>query len=154
MKLFGHPLHPLFIHFPTALLPMDFVLSLLNYLKGDVSFAQAGFYCLIGGVLTGIAAVLTGLLALTDVPKGDKQALGSSLVHGFVNGFLMLVFGVIAYREWQHYPQLPAVTKTTLLVKGILIVALFIGNYLGGRLIYQHFIGLNIKPSEHGKIAS
>jgi uncharacterized membrane protein len=154
MKVFGHPLHPLFIHFPTALLPMDLVLSALSYSSGDPSFALAGFYCLAGGVLSGLAAITTGLLALTDIPKTNKQALANGLVHGFLNGFLILVFGVMAYKEWQLYPQPPVATITLLLVKGILVIALFVGNYLGGKLIYQHFIGINIKPTEHGKTAS
>jgi uncharacterized membrane protein len=153
MKLFGHPLHPLFVHFPTALLPMDLVLSLLYYAKNDASFALAGFYCLVGGVVSGFAAVATGLLDLVNIPKANKVALGSGLIHGFVNGFLLLVFGIIGYKEWQQYPQL-FVTPTVLMIKSILVLALFVGNYLGGRLIYQHFIGLDIKSTAHGKNTS
>ena len=152
MKLFGHPVHPLFIHFPTALLPMDFVLSFLGFTNGNPTFAQAGFYCLAGGVLTGFAAIVTGLFDLTNIPKANKIALGSGLLHGFINGCLILVFAVIAYKEWQIYPQSVTATKTMLVIKGILVAALFFGNYLGGRLIYQHFIGIDIKPKDHGNV--
>ena len=154
MKILGHPIHPLLIHFPTALLPMDFVLSILHYYTGNGSFALAGYYCLIGGVLMGFAAIVTGLIELIYIPKTNKQALGTSLIHGFINGFVLLVFAVIAYKAWQEYPQPGLSTTAGLLIKGILIITLFIGNYLGGRLIYKHHIGINLKTTEHGKAAS
>lgn len=153
MKIFGHPVHPLLIHFPTALLPMDLVLSVLHFSTGNASFALAGYYCLTGGVVTGLAAVATGLLELTTIPRSNKQAFGSALVHGFINGFILLVFGVMAFREWKIYPQPFATTSAILVVKGILVIALFIGNYLGGQLIYRHFIGIEHKQTEHGKTA-
>lgn len=153
MKVFGHPLHPLFIHFPTALLPMDLVLSFLHFSTGNERFALAGYYCLAGGVMTGLAAIATGLLELTTIPRSNKPALGSALVHGFTNGFLLLAFGVMAYKEWKVYPQPFVITPSILAVKGILVLALFIGNYLGGQLIYRHFIGIEHKQTEHGKTA-
>jgi uncharacterized membrane protein len=150
MKLFGHPIHPLFIHFPTALLPMDLALSILSNVRGDASFATAGFYCLAAGALTGFAAMLTGLLDLLQIPKENKAAWASGLYHGFVNGCIMLIFAVIAWRAWQQYPQLGPATTGVILVKSILILALFAGNYIGGKLIYQYHIGIQPKATAHG----
>lgn len=154
MKLLGHPIHPLMIHFPTALLPMDFVLSLLSHLKNDPSFSLAGFYCLFGGVLFGFAALLTGLIELIYIPKTNKQALATGLYHGFVNGIVILVFAVMAYQGWKSYPQTNLPTIIIIAIKGILNLTLFIGNYMGGRLIYKYHIGLNINPKEHGNLTS
>ena len=44
MKLLGHPVHPLLIHFPTALLPMDLALSGIAFYKNEVAFSMAGLY--------------------------------------------------------------------------------------------------------------
>ncbi len=130
------------IHFPTALLPADLVLSFLHYYKNDPVFGQAAFFCLVGGVAIGILAALTGLLDLILIPRENKQALATGLLHGFLNGTIIIIFGIYAYKEWSSYPAISVPTTITLLVKAILIVALFAGNYIGGKLIYKHKVGI------------
>lgn len=143
MKVFGHPIHVMLIHFAVGLLPMDLVLSYLSYQFHEPSFTTAAFYSLIGGVITGYVALLTGLLDLLTIPKENKIALGTGLLHGFINGTVILVYSVFAYKAWQAYPQLTAPTLAALLVKGLLVISLLIGNFLGGKLIYKHHVGIN-----------
>jgi uncharacterized membrane protein len=146
MKIFGHPIHPVFIHFPTALLPMDLVLNVLSLVKNDPSFALAGFYCLAGGVLTGFLAMLTGLVDILSIPKTNKIALAAGIYHGFINGLVIIIFSVIAYKEWTIYPSQISVTTASIVIRGILVCTLFVGNFLGGKLIYKYHIGIiNIK---------
>jgi uncharacterized membrane protein len=149
MKLFGHPLHPLLIHFPTALLPMHYILCILYFVWHDASFASASFYCLIGGVTTGILAILAGLIDLLNIPASNKPAMTTALYHGFINGIILVVFTVMAYKDWQHLPEYQDPSVATIVIKGILILLLFAGNYLGGKLIYNYYIGINIKNQEH-----
>src|SRR5215217_1885418 len=142
MKVFGHPMHVMLIHFPVGLLPMELVLSFLAYKFQEPSFATAAFYCLIGGVATGYIAILTGLLDLIAIPKENKIALGTGLLHGFINGIAVLVYSVFAYKAWQAYPQIGTPTVVSLLVKCLLVFCLLTGNCLGGKLIYKHHIGI------------
>jgi uncharacterized membrane protein len=131
MKLFGHPVHPLFIHFPAALLPMDLGLSVLYHSTGNTSFYQAGTYCLLTGSAMGLLAMVTGLIDLLAIPRVRKQAIALGLYHGFVNGLLILIYAVIAYKAWHVFP-LPFFAGTKgIILKGILMIALFVGNYLG-----------------------
>lgn len=150
MKLFNHPVHPLLIHFPTALLPMDLGLTALFQYTGDPSYYQAGVYCLVAGAAVGILAMVTGLVDLLSIPRSDKQALALALYHGFVNGLLIFIFAVFAYKAWQVFPTPVLAGTYGLLIKGILVIALFIGNYLGGRLIYTYHIGINPKTKTNG----
>ena len=143
MKVFGHPMHVMLIHFPIALLPMEWVLSLLAYLYPNHSFTMAAFYCLIGGVLSGYIAMLTGLLDLIRIPKENKLAIGTGLLHGFINGLVVLIYTVFAFKAWQGYPQVATSTLAMLVVKAVLVGCLLIGNFLGGKLIYKHHIGLS-----------
>jgi uncharacterized membrane protein len=148
MKFFGHPIHPLLIHFPTALLPMDLVLSVLHAYKHENAFALAGFYCLAAAVAMGILAMITGLIDLLAIPKTGKQAMAAALTHGFVNGIILIVFATILYREWQVYPQ-PYSSQGSLVFKGVLVVSLFAGNFLGGQLIYKHHIGIDLTDTHN-----
>jgi uncharacterized membrane protein len=148
MKLLGHPIHPLLVHFPTALLPMDLLLSILHYTRNDESFGLAGLYCLWAGVAAGLLAVITGITDLVAIPKDNKAAWAQGLYHGAINTTIILVFAAMAYKAWQAYPAVQT-SAVTLILKGILVCGLFIGNYLGGRLIYKHFIGIERKQKLH-----
>lgn len=142
MKLFGHPVHPLMIHFPTALLPMDLVMTILFYKTGNPSFYEAGFYSLVGAAVIGIVAMLTGLVDLLNIPRSDKNAIAAGLYHSFLNGSIILVFAVIAFKAWQEFPSPYAAGLGGIVLKGILVALLFFGNYIGGNLIYRHHIGI------------
>ena len=142
MKIFGHPLHMMLIHFPTALLPMDVFLSFFAYYNGDSSLLSAAFFCLVGAVLTGIVAILTGIIDLLLIAKDKRPALATAVTHGFINTTVLLVFGIFVYRSWQVYPELNIPQMSTLIIKALLTIVLFGGNYLGGKLILHHHIGI------------
>lgn len=142
MKIFGHPLHMMLIHFPTALLPMNVLFSFVAYYNKDRSFLPAAFYCLAGGVLIGGLAIVTGLIDLWKIPKTNKSAMGPGLLHAFMNGTIVSVFGIFFYKACQLYPQMNLPMLSSVLVKLILIIILFAGNYFGGKLILQHHVGV------------
>ena len=144
MRFFGHPIHTMIIHFPTALLPADLVLSILYFETGNASYGPAAFYCMIGGVALGLLAMITGLLDLLLIKKEQKDALAAGLLHGFINAVVIILYGVLAYKAWQLYPAIVKPAINTLIIKGIAVFILLVGNYIGGTLIYKHRIG--IKP--------
>lgn len=140
MKIFRHPLHVMLIHFPTALLPMDLILSYLFYSTGNESYGTAAFYCLVGGVALGLLAGITGFIDLIMIK--DKSAMAAALIHGGINLTAILVFSVFAYKSWNLYPRVQVPSLTVLLVKLLTVIFIFVGNYLGGRLIFKHHIAI------------
>jgi uncharacterized membrane protein len=142
MKFAGHPIHTMIIHFPTALLPMDLVLSLLGSYYHQPSFTSAGLYCLFGGVASGILALLSGIIDLLTLPEEKKNAFSAGMTHGLINGSILLIYILIAYKALKSYPLINESTPVMLWMKGILVAALFVGNYLGGQLIYKFRVGI------------
>lgn len=140
MKFLKHPLHVMLIHFPTALLPMDLVLSFLFFRSGNESYGNAAFYCLVAGVALGLLSAITGFIDLVLIK--NKPALGAAFVHGGINLTVILVFSVFAYKSWNPYPQLSMPTITVLIVKFVTVLLMLTGNYLGGRLIFKHHIAI------------
>ena len=143
MKFLGHPLHMMLIHFPTALLPMNVVLDAIGFYKDDASFFQAANYCLWGGVLSGLVAMVTGLIDTIRIPKEKKEAVGTAMIHGVVNTTVLLFFALLAYRSWQAYPEIGRPGLNSLIIKSILLLVLFAGNYLGGKLVIGHQLFTN-----------
>jgi uncharacterized membrane protein len=138
MKLFGHPLHIMLIHFPAALLPMELVGYAIYYFTGDASFATASFYAMAAGVLLGIPAAITGLIDLVGIPAEKPAAQRAALLHGSVNAVALLGYAVLLIAAWKRFPALPAAAAGVLAVKALLNLILIYGNYLGGELILRH----------------
>lgn len=130
------------IHFPSALLPMDFVCYALQYYTHQTSFVFASFYALVGAVVIGLIAVFTGVLDISRIPPEKTGALNKAFAHGGINTFIIIVYTALAISLIEEYPSLPDATLTLLVTKGALISFMMVGNYLGGSLILKDKIGI------------
>lgn len=150
MKLSGHPVHPLLIHFPTALLPMELLFRVLQRIYDSEPYGIAAYYCLLVAVLTGLLAIVTGILDIFDVAKTNKRAMSTALYHGFLNGVIILVYGIILYKLWERFPVMETPVMGAIILRAVLVLLLFGGNYLGGALIYKYHVGINKRDSNAG----
>lgn len=141
MKIFGHPLHMMLIHFPSALLPMDFVCSLAGRLTGNLSFVNAAFYALTGAVIMGWLAIIAGAFDLIKLQEQKSDVMKKALVHAGINLTVLTGFSLIAYAEWKQYPHPGFDSTGRLIVKGSLIALLIIGNFRGGSLVLKDGVG-------------
>jgi len=135
------------IHFPVALLPMDAVLSWLHYWHASVSLGQAAYYAALGGVVTGFVAILSGVLDLLTIPGTNRNTRAEAIIHGLLNGSVVLIYAGLLYKASAQYPDLSSPAMAVLILKTILIITLFGGNYLGGRLVYKHGVGMETKTT-------
>jgi uncharacterized membrane protein len=151
MKIFGHPVHSMLVHFPSALLPMELVLSWTGYLQNSNPFYFAAYCCLLGGVITGLPTMVTGLIDLLSISSEEKKAKANGFLHGFLNGTVILIYLVFAWKAWPNFPDQLSTTMALLLVKTFLIITLFVGNFLGGKMIYHYHTGIEKKSPQDGK---
>ena len=61
-KPLGHPSHPMFVHFPTALFPTSLLFDLLSWLIAEPALVKAAFYDIAVALVVGMLAVLTGFV--------------------------------------------------------------------------------------------
>jgi uncharacterized membrane protein len=142
MRILGHPVHIMIIHFPSALFPAELVLYALFFYTGGRSFADASYYAMIGAVISGWTAVILGVTDLTAIPSTKPEAIKKALYHGGLNTSILIIYSVLAYLPYKKYPELPPATISLLVVKGFLITLLLIGNYWGGELILKHKVAI------------
>lgn len=137
MRLFGHPVHVMLIHFPVALWPAH---AGLHFLAGRLPpgvAGIAGFWLLVAGTGLGWLAACFGLSDLLAIQRaGQSRRLSYALSHGLVNGTVLTGFTAVAVAEYPHYP---AITHGPgfLAIEVALLVGLFIGNYLGGEVVWK-----------------
>jgi uncharacterized membrane protein len=142
MKILGHPLHMVLIHFPSALFPMDLVCAALCIYTGNAAYADASFFALMGGVIVGWLALITGALDLIAVMNQNPQALKSALIHGGINSVMLLGYSFFAYYYYLHPENIHTISTGTLVTKAVLVFILLVGNYIGGNLILKHKVAV------------
>jgi uncharacterized membrane protein len=141
MKLLGHPIHVMLIHFPAALFPMELVCYFIYLQTGNISFGHASFYAMAGGSLIGWLAIVTGAVDLI-ILKGQGPLQAKALIHGSINSTVVLTYTILAYVAYNKYPTLPVATITMLVVRAITNLLMIGGNYLGGNLVLKYKIGV------------
>src|SRR6185437_2066424 len=142
MKIFGHPIHIMLIHFPSALFPMDLVCYFLYYYYGNTAFAQASFFAMAGGVILGWTAVMFGALDLTGISAKNEVVMKKALIHGGINATVVIVYTVLAYSVSKKYPESADASLPLLIVKFLTVNFMIVGNYIGGSLILKHKVGI------------
>jgi uncharacterized membrane protein len=137
-----HPIHPMIVHFPIALLIASVVFDVLAFRWLTKSFHEASFYTLIGGLLGAVLAIVTGSLAEDLVVKGGAPKAiierHETLAYAASALFAALLAMKILIRS-ERLRELPALSLAVGLVGlGVLSAA----GYFGGNLVYEFGAGV------------
>ncbi len=138
MKIFGHPVHSMLIHFPSALFPMDFLASCIGFYTHDVHFVFTGFYAMCLGVAMGILVLISGVTELIYVLKNNATLVSKVLIHGALNTLVMIVYLIFVLKAYKSYPGLTIDSEGLLILKLLVLLFMFFANYIGGSLIFIH----------------
>ncbi|MDX1672351.1 MAG: DUF2231 domain-containing protein [Balneolaceae bacterium] len=146
-RIFGHPIHPMLVHFPTALFISSFLLDLLSIYSRELSFVHASFYCLCIGLGGGVSAVLFGAidyLKLTD----DDRLFAKASRHAGIQLLVMILFGTLTLLRWRKYPESTFPDSIEVAISGIGVLLLLVGNFIGGDLVFKDRVGIDHTPKE------
>lgn len=138
VAIFGHPIHPIIVIFPIAFLSGAAGADVGYWLTRDPFWARAAVWLLGVGILSGLAAGITGMFDFLRIPRVRKRQAGwihmvlnvSALILSLVNWFLRLgnPTGFI----------LPAGIILSLVVS----VCLLASGWYGGELMWRHKVGI------------
>jgi len=130
------------VHFPAALLPIEFLAYAVFVIYGIDAFGVTSFHTMFAGVVLGWLAAIFGLWDLIDVQRTNKAALNPTLIHGGLNALVMMVYSVILYKAWLAFPQPQVASYGMLILRGLTNAVMFVGNFYGGSLILKHKIAV------------
>ncbi|TLY22805.1 MAG: DUF2231 domain-containing protein [Nitrospirae bacterium] len=132
-----HPIHPMVVHFPIALLIVSVIFDLLALQWPSKSFREASLYALIVGLLGAILAIVTGSMAedhavkagapKTVVETHEQLAYAASVLFAAILVMKLLI-------RSGRLRELPALSLTVGLVG---LVVLSAAGYFGGSLVYE-----------------
>jgi uncharacterized membrane protein len=135
-----HPLHPALVHFPVACWTLATVGDFASLLCGEAAWRPAGLL-LAAGTLLAVPAMLAGMLELAQVPSGS-DAIKDVYRHmaAMLLAFTLFLLALVLRLDHLHLAA-PGAAALALDAAGFLAVA--VGGWLGGKLVYQHGIGGN-----------
>lgn len=137
-------IHPLFVHFPIALLLLSVALFFAGKFVCKKEFIVSAKWNLVFGAFSGLVTIVTGFIAANTLPHNEEihQAMISHRNIMILAVFLSLnLCGYIFYRK----DLLVAVKNTYFLVGLVLMAALImIGADYGGKMVFKYGAGTEL----------
>lgn len=130
----GHPLHPAIIEVPIGAFTVTTILDIMGAARGTRRYAAGAEAALGIGLISATVAATTGL---ADWSHTDPPARRVGVLHALFNGSATSLY--LASWLLRRRRQRSAATGTG--IAGWML--LLIGAFLGGRLVYNHRIGVD-----------
>jgi uncharacterized membrane protein len=133
-------LHPLFTHFPIALLGIVPFIDFLGILRDNPAYHKAAGLTLFAGMIGTVGAVISGLRAESTLPL-PPDVIGIVVTHRFW-GLTLLAFA-ISTLLLRPKPSIKRRRRVTMLIGETVLLwstIVFTGHY-GGRLVYEFGVG-------------
>jgi uncharacterized membrane protein len=141
MTFFGHPLHPMTVHFPIALYLLGILLTLF-YLRWSQTEAEqfAAWSFRLSGLATLVSA-LVGLIDQNQLAVDDPRwaALNPHITGGVI---LLVLNGLLIYMRFRWPEVLLSRRWSYLSLMALGVVVLLITAWWGGELVYRWQVGV------------
>lgn len=139
----GHPLHPLLVPLPIALLVIAFICDLAYWLNGNPLWATAAIWALGGGIVTAAIAAIGGLIDFL----GDARIrdLRDAWYHFFANGVAVTIAIVNFYIRYRYGAEAGVFPWGIWLSLSIVLLLLFSG-WKGGEMVFRYRVGVLDDP--------
>ena len=142
MRVWGHPIHPMLVHFPVVF----WTVAVGAYVSSAAGVGEpaAGIAKLANGagLIMAMFAMVAGLLELPSIGS-RSEAMRVATWHmmimatGWVCFLLALVLPIAAESAMDHSLALAAAASA-----GVGFLLMSVGGWLGGRLVYEFGIGV------------
>lgn len=96
-------LHPMFVHFPVALLPVSLAILLLAWWRDNDRLMYAAKVCLVAGTLGAVAAVISGLIAEDSIPHNETI---HRMMETHESAAITVLCVTIVLAVWSHWISL------------------------------------------------
>ena len=137
--IFGHPVHPMLVHFPVAALLGVVLVDAAFLVQGDPFWARAGVWLAGVGTVGGWLAAVPGMIDLLTVAR--VRQLVAAWCHALLAVMMLSLASLnwvmrlgdhgVGMQPWPFYLSL----LTAVLISG--------ASVLGGQLVYHHEVAVD-----------
>ena len=136
MRVFGHPLHPMLVHFPIVFWTVATGAYVWVAAGASESIAVTAKFANGAGLIMAMLAMLVGLLELRSIAR-DSEAMQVAIWHMMAMSTVWVCF--LAAMLLSQSTGLDHVTAQVSAVAcaGVGLLLMGVGGWLGGRLVYE-----------------
>jgi len=125
-----HPLHPMVVGVPIGLWVFALVCDVVHALNGNGVWQSVGTYCIAGGIVGAILAAVPGLIDYFSIDEAEMRRIAN--LHLAVNLGAVVLFAI---NLWLRF-RLPADSFLPLVLSIAGVLAMGVGGWLGGEMVY------------------
>jgi uncharacterized membrane protein len=149
VRALGHPVHPMLVMFPGALLITGTIFDVVQVAGDNRTAGEVGFWMVTAGIIGGVLAAVTGLADWTKIPAGTRaKRIGK--VHGLCNAAAMVLFVIAWATRIDEHRHAGGAGSLILQIAGVLILG--VSAWLGGELVDR--LGIGVSDEAHPDASS
>ncbi|MCQ4326888.1 hypothetical protein CXK94_09770 [Stutzerimonas stutzeri] len=138
----GHPLHPMMIHFPVAALLGLVPVDLAHLWTLDAFWWRAGLWLAGVGAIGGWVASIAGLIDLLTVPQIRRKV--TAWCHAILAVMMLSLASLNWLLRYQGLANGDSDVMWGLYLSLLTAVLIALAAFLGGRLVYEHAVGVDL----------
>lgn len=139
VRLLGHPVHPMLVMFPGALLITGTVFDVVHAINDSAVAAEAGFWTVTVGIIGAVLAAVTGFADWTKIPGGTR-AKRVGQIHGLCNAAVLVLFVIAWITRVNNADHATSAGPLALQIIGVVVLG--VSAWLGGELVDRMGIGV------------
>jgi uncharacterized membrane protein len=125
-----HPIHPMLVGFPIGLWVFVLVCDAVHAAGGSAAWQTVGTFCVAGGIVGALLAAVPGVIDYFSIDEAEMKRIAN--LHLAVNLGAVLVFAI---NLWLRL-RLPAESNVPFALSQFGVLAMGIGGWLGGEMVY------------------
>ena len=125
-----HPVHPMLVGFPIGLWAFALVCDVMRAITGNNVWQTVAIYCIAGGIVGALVSAVPGLIDYFSIDETAMKRIAN--LHLAVNLGAIVIFAI---NLWLRF-RLPAESYLPLGLSVVGVLAIGIGGWLGGEMVY------------------
>ena len=141
LKVLGHPVHPMLVMFPVALLVTAVIFDVVDTVGGPKFLGEAAYWNITVGLIGGLLAAAAGTFDLLALPAGTR-AKRVGLTHAAANIAVILLFAAVWVVRLNADSR--AAGGALIAIEVVAVAILALSAWLGGELVDR--LGVGVDP--------
>jgi uncharacterized membrane protein len=125
-----HPIHPMLVALPIGLWIFALVCDVVRAAGGSANWGTVAMYCVAAGIVGALIAAVPGLIDYFSIDEAEMKRIGT--LHLAINLGAVVIFAI---NLWLRF-RLPAASSVPLALSIIGVLAIGLGGWLGGEMVY------------------
>lgn len=141
LKVLGHPVHPMLVMFPVALLVTAVIFDVIDTVGGPKFLGEVAYWNITVGLIGGLLAAAAGTFDLLALPAGTR-AKRVGLTHAAANIAVILLFAAVWVVRLNADSR--AAGGALIAIEVVAVAILGLSAWLGGELVDR--LGVGVDP--------